>query len=251
MSATIYRLEGVVKRYHRPDGGIEFEMAVPHLELRAGDRLALSAPSGAGKSTLLNMLLLAMSPSEAVAFDIFLPEGRSADVVTLWHADRRRQLGALRRELLGFVLQTGGLLPFLSVRQNITLPSQLRGRSVAAGDLADLADSLGIAALLERKPDQLSVGERQRVSLARALAARPAVLVADEPSASLDRQNAEAIMQLLLQQAGRLGTCIVLASHDTALIERHGLEQLSFAAERGEDGHARSLFWREDDTRCV
>ncbi|MGH8355765.1 MAG: ATP-binding cassette domain-containing protein, partial [Pseudomonas sp.] len=137
--------------------------------------------------------------------------------------------------VMGYVLQTGGLLGFLDVQRNIGLSRALLGLPVDAA-VRRLAEQLEIADQLHKLPAALSVGQRQRVSIARALAHGPSIVLADEPTASLDPLNAERVMQLLVAQAEERGVCIVVATHDETLARRAGLQLQPLQVQRGEDG---------------
>ncbi|MFI8746685.1 ABC transporter ATP-binding protein [Pseudomonas sp. NPDC077186] len=211
-----------------------YRLQVPRLDLRPGQRLALVGPSGSGKSTLLDLLALVLSPDPGGTLE-FTRDGRSTDIAGLWRHDRQDQLAALRSQLLGYVLQTGGLLGFLDVRGNIGLSRALLGLPEDA-TVQRLAERLEIADQLDKLPAALSVGQRQRVSIARALAHGPALVLADEPTASLDPLNAERVMQLLVERAQEQGACILIATHDEALARRVGLQLLRLSVERGGQG---------------
>ncbi|WP_246828371.1 ATP-binding cassette domain-containing protein [Ectothiorhodospira sp. PHS-1] len=131
MSTAMVSLEGVVK--HREQGGSRFELEVPAFSVTAGEMVAVVGASGCGKSTLLDLLAMVMEPTEADRFQ-FKPrrDTPSIDVRVLWNRSREAELAGLRRDYLGYVLQTGGLLPFVSVRDNIRLPGRIRGRAGAA-----------------------------------------------------------------------------------------------------------------------
>lgn len=133
------------------------------------------------------------------------------------------------------MLQTGGLLGFLDVRGNIALSRQLLGLK-DDGSVARLAEQLEITDQLDKKPAALSVGQRQRVSCARALAHGPQLLLADEPTAALDPLNAERVMQALLAQARHNGTCCVIATHDEPLARASGLQVRRISCRRDADG---------------
>jgi putative ABC transport system ATP-binding protein len=190
--------------------------------LRRGSHVALVGPSGSGKSTLLDMLALALAPDAADVFYLADGEGRAIDVGGKWQRGDSDGLAALRRERLGYVLQTGGLLPFLSVRENIALPLRLNGRR-DDGAVDAIAERLGIADRLGLRPGALSVGERQRAAIARALIHQPALVIADEPTASVDQANAEKIFGLFAELIAQSGVAAVVATHDRALAERFGL----------------------------
>jgi putative ABC transport system ATP-binding protein len=214
---------------------------VPELKIRPGEIAVVKGASGCGKSTLLDLLALALRPDGAAYF-AFRPEHREpADPLSLWQRGDLDGLGRLRGAHIGYVLQTGGLLPFLSARENIELPCRLLGQD-PRGQTDRLAERLGIAGLLARPPGRLSVGERQRVAIARALVHRPSVVLADEPTASVDPVNAAAILGLFLELVSQCGASAVIASHDWQPDAIPGVQVLGHRIER--DGPiARSLFW--------
>ncbi len=222
------RLHGVRKT--RGQGAQRYSLQVDRLHLAAGARVALVGPSGCGKSTLLDLLALVLAPDVAEGFVL-----AETDVAGLWRQRHLDQLAALRSRQLGYVLQAGGLLGFLDVRDNIRLPRQLLGLG-EDGSVERLAEALDVHDQLAKKPAALSLGQRQRVSCARALAHAPALLLADEPTAALDPVNAERVMQLLLREAqARQVTCVV-ATHDEALARSAGLSVLRMACRRDADG---------------
>ena len=182
------------------------------LDVRAGALTAVTGRSGSGKSTLLQMLAGLAAPD-------------SGDVVVLGRDlarldDTGRAL--LRREHIGVVTQGGELVPFLTAQETVEVALELRGLP-PAGALPAL-ESVGLGELAGQRVSRLSPGERQRVAVARALAARPALLIADEPTARLDEENARAVGALLADLARRTGAAIVCATHDPALIEHAGIE---------------------------
>jgi len=188
-----------------------FELSVPRLEISRGMKLAVVGPSGCGKSTLLDLLSMVSLPA---SMECFAPnEGHEFDVAALWRDRRHDRLAALRRLSIGYVLQTGGLLPFLPVRQNIGLSRALLGLRPEP-EVGEAANSLGVAQQLDKHPATLSVGERQRAAVARALAHRPAVVIADEPTAALDPANAATVMRLFVDLADRFGVTMIVATHD-------------------------------------
>jgi ABC-type lipoprotein export system ATPase subunit len=229
------RLEGVVKR--RVGGERGFEIAVDRLELEAGTVRALAGPSGCGKSTLIDMAGLALRPEAARRFTLELDGGPPVDLARLWSEGRLDTLAALRARHFGYVPQQGALLPFLSVRANIALPQALAGR-IDAARVEHLARRLGIAELLDERPERISVGQRQRVAVARALAHAPAFVLADEPTGALDPENAQTVLRLLLELVEAEAIGVLLVSHDHALIERLGIRRLPLDARPGPRGWA-------------
>ena len=191
-------------------GGAGFTLLVDHLALPPGGRIAVTGPSGCGKSTLLALLALALRPD---AGEVLALSGQ--DAMAHWRAGRGDALAALRGRAIGFVPQTGALLPFLSLRDNIMLPQRILRRADPARTGA-LAARLGIAAVLDRMPGQVSVGQRQRAAVARALGHRPGVVLADEPTASVHPAQADEVLALLTETAERDGAALVITTHDAA-----------------------------------
>ncbi|UII71469.1 ABC transporter ATP-binding protein [Pseudomonas sp. HN11] len=211
-------------------GSQRYSLVIPALALRAGEQLAIVGPSGCGKSTLLDLLALVLAPDRVGQFEF-----HRHDVAGLWRGDQQSTLAALRSQHLGYVLQTGGLLGFLDVRGNIALSRQLLGLK-EDGSVARLAEQLEISDQLAKRPDALSVGQRQRVSCARALAHAPQLVLADEPTASLDPLNAERVMQALLAQAREHRAACVIATHDEPLARASGLQVRRISCRRDADG---------------
>jgi putative ABC transport system ATP-binding protein len=238
-AAPVYHCRDLVKWRGGPDGG--FELRVPELRVHPGEVVLLSGPSGCGKSTLLDLLALALRPSRAALFRFQPRRGRPAEIMALWDRGDLDALARLRGMHLGYVLQTGGLLPFLTVRENVELCCRLLGQTPEPG-ATQLAERLGIGTHLDKKPAQLSVGERQRVAIARALAHRPGILLADEPTASVDPLNAAAIMELLFDLVRRFGVTAVIASHERHDAFAGRVRVLEHRLERS-GGLTRSLFW--------
>lgn len=218
----------------RGQGSQRYSLRVPSLELHAGQQVAVVGPSGCGKSTLLDLLALVLSPDDGGQFSFEL-DGAALDIAALWRGEQHDALAALRRKACGYVLQTGGLLEFLDVRGNIDLPRRLL--DLPQDDrLQRLAAHLEIADYLDARPNRLSVGQRQRVGIARALVHNPRLVLADEPTASLDPANAQRVMHLLVDQARSSRTCTVIATHDEPLAREAGLSVLPIHWQRDSDG---------------
>ena len=233
----LFSLRGVQRAY-RGDAA-PFALEVPEFDLAEGEALALAGPSGSGKSTLLMMLALAAPPDDARRFDF-----AGQDVLRLWRQGRRDALAALRAGRIGVVPQTGGLLPYLSVAGNIALTQRIAGRSDPARVRA-LAEELGIGAQLAKRPAALSVGQRQRAAIARALAHRPALVLADEPTASVHPELADAVLALLKRECAAAGAALLVATHDPERAARAGYPVLACVTHApGQDGIARSVFTR-------
>jgi putative ABC transport system ATP-binding protein len=196
----VLRVQGLAKRY---DETPVFEGV--DLELPAGRFIALLGESGVGKSTLLNCLAGLDAPTAGRI------EVLGQDLAALDEAGRAR----LRRAHLGFVFQAFHVLPHLSVADNVALPLLLLGRDDPARVQEVLAE-VGLQALAQRLPEQLSGGQLQRVAIARALVHRPALLLADEPSGNLDPDTAERVMQALAAQVRQHRAACVLVTHSQA-----------------------------------
>ena len=197
-------------------GGSRFTLLIERFEVASGARVAVVGPSGCGKSTLFALLALALRPDAGEVLTL-----AGADALALWRAGRGDALAALRGRSLGFVPQTGALLPFLSLRDNIALPQRILARPDPAR-VSALAERLGIAAILDRRPAAVSVGQRQRAAVARALAHRPAAVLADEPTASVHPAQADDILDLLTRAATEDGAALVIATHDPARAQAAG-----------------------------
>jgi lipoprotein-releasing system ATP-binding protein len=204
----VLRLERIERRY-----GDLVVLQPSDLALRRGETIALLGPSGSGKSSLLHMagLLEAPSGGEVVI------EGRACSKLS----DRARTL--IRRDALGFVYQFHHLLPEFSALGNVMLPQLIAGRkkAEAEGNAKRLLSALGLGNRLHHQPGQLSGGEQQRAAIARALANRPKVLLADEPTGNLDSKNAQMVMDLLAALHKR-GSTIVMVTHDARSAEQAG-----------------------------
>jgi putative ABC transport system ATP-binding protein len=142
------------------------------------------------------------------------------------------QLAHIRRSQIGYVLQSGGLLPFLTVRDNILLPCALNGLADQWEVLEILAARLNISDQLTKKPRYLSGGQRQRAAIARALAHRPSVVLADEPTAAVDRINAGEIGRIFKSLAEEMGVTLLLASHDQQMVSATADRVFMFQVEK-------------------
>ncbi len=203
--ATVATASGVVRELagRRVLDGLD-------LEVRRGELCVVTGRSGSGKTTLLR-LLAGLDRPDAGEMTLL---GRPLAGLD------RAELAAMRREHVGIVPQESGLVPFLGARENVELGLLVRGVR-GGGEAARAAcESVGLSHRLELPVSQLSAGERARVAVARALAARPALLLADEPTSRLDRDGANAIGDLLVRLAREQGSAIVCATHDRAVVER-------------------------------
>jgi putative ABC transport system ATP-binding protein len=174
------------------------------VEFARGQFTTIMGPSGSGKSTLLHCSagLDTLTSGQAFVGD--------ADLSTL----DDRQLTLLRRDRLGFVFQAFNLVPTLTAMENIMLPLTLAGRSGDRQWIDTLIDTVGLADRLHHRPDELSGGQQQRVAVARALATRPAIVFADEPTGNLDSQAGADVLKFLRQAVQDMDQTIVMVSHD-------------------------------------
>ena len=181
------------------------------LSVRPGEVFAVMGPSGSGKTTLLNVLGLVTEPTGGR----LVLSGQD-----IYGGRFRPSLQRLRRERLGFIFQFANLIPFLTARENVLLSLDLIGVTgrAAAGRADELLASLGVADRSHLLPEKLSGGERQRVAIARALANDPKLILADEPTASLDAERGLAVMRLLRRLADEHGTAVLVVTHDTRML---------------------------------
>lgn len=240
------QMESLLKRRGQDDSG--FELRVPELQIDTGEVVALVGESGCGKSTLLDLIALILAPTSAGRFTLHLAaEGAERDLAALWAKGDERALAALRRETLGYIPQTGGLLSFLSVRENIRLPCRIKGLTLTDQELKTLAKRLGVAEYLDRKPHALSIGQRQRVSILRAIAHRPRLLLADEPTAALDKPRARAVLADMNALARQQQLAVVVVTHDLDLLADHIDRAYTFEIERLSESQTRSTCRALDD----
>lgn len=174
------------------------------LEIRRGEFVAIMGTSGSGKTTLLNLLGGLELPTEGfLCVDGVCPAELSAEERTIF-----------RREKIGFVFQKFNLLPSITVLENLLLPLKLLKLEIQREEIETLADQLGIGEKLYQMPDRLSGGQQQRVAIARALLHRPPVILADEPTGSLDRKTGTAVMEQMRDMCRKTGQTLVVVTHE-------------------------------------
>ena len=210
----------------RLTGKSSFRVCLPELKLRAGDVVVIQGDSGSGKSTLLEMIGMILKPDKVDGFKLFL-DHNDLDIAKWINNNDINQLANIRAQYLGFMLQTGGLLPFLKIYDNILLPIKLLQKNVDNARLEYLIDKLGISHLLNKYPKQLSIGERQRASFIRSIIHKPALLLADEPTSALDPYNANLLFDLIIEQAQQDNIAAIIVTHDWQRISTKGLFTLS------------------------
>ena len=208
---SVLRGVGLGRRYGSGQTAVE-ALADVDIEVRAGRLTVVRGPSGSGKTTLLNLLggLDRPTSGRVLLGDDVLSELSEAE------------LAASRRDRIGYVFQNFGLIPVLSAAENVEVPLRLRRMERGQRDerVAEVFELVGLTRHAGQRPGELSGGQQQRVGVARALVARPEVLIADEPTGQLDSETAERIMDLILEVTRIRGTATVVATHDPLLISR-------------------------------
>jgi putative ABC transport system ATP-binding protein len=205
------RIEGLRKRYGEGDTAVDALKEV-NMVVAPGEVVGLIGPSGSGKSTLLKCLGAVIEPTAGrmiLGGQTIYDDG--------WKIP---DLRALRRDSIGFVFQAPYLIPFLDVTDNVALMPMLAGRpnGQARERALELLNALDVGHRARAQPSELSGGEQQRVSIARALANQPPVILADEPTAPLDSERALAVMRILNRMAAQYRTAIIVVTHDEKII---------------------------------
>lgn len=205
---AIIAVENVFKSVTDSTGTLDILRDI-HFDLHQGETVAIVGASGSGKSTLLSIIAGLDTPTRGTVRldgdDLF--------------AGSEDQRAALRARKIGFVFQSFQLLGNLTALENVMLPLELAGRKDARRAATDMLARVGLAERLNRYPKVLSGGEQQRVALARAFVVRPSVLLADEPTGSLDFATGETIMNLMFDLNREQGTTLVLVTHDRAIAD--------------------------------
>ena len=205
--------------------GEAYRVCMPKLELSTGEVAAIVGPSGCGKSTLLESLGLILKPDQVEEFrlqDMDLASNKSLSLQR-----REKYWARVRQHCMGFVPQTGGLLPFLSVKQNIELSTKMSGTALSATVQQTVIERLNLGPLLKRLPRDLSIGERQRVSFARSIAHQPMLLLADEPTAALDPLLAKELFSLIVDISRELRISALIVTHEWSIVADLGIRQIT------------------------
>jgi putative ABC transport system ATP-binding protein len=205
------RAEKLTRTFSSPAGDVHACVDVD-LSVAPGELVVVRGASGAGKTTLLNLLGGLDRPTSGRVW-IGAVEATSLDEETL---------ARLRREQLGFIFQSFGLIPVLSAAENVELPLRIARTAAAERDerVADALRLVGLADHAAQRPAELSGGQQQRVGIARAIAARPQVLIADEPTGQLDSRTAATVMDLIGDLVHTQGIAAVVSTHDPLLVQR-------------------------------
>ena len=209
--SDVIRAEALRRTYQQGSVSVEALRGVS-LSIQEQEFTALVGPSGSGKSTLLNLLGLLDSPTEGTVYLNGAPvSGQS-----------KRQAAQIRLHQIGFVFQAYNLLPVLTAFENAEYTLLLQGKSPKERRerITPLLERMGLGDAMHRRPHELSGGQQQRVAVCRAIAANPRLVLADEPTANLDRQSAATLLDLMAELNERDGITFVFASHDPLVMER-------------------------------
>lgn len=228
----IVRVEGIFKDYFLGNQIVQALSDIT-LDIEQGVFLAISGPSGSGKTTLLNVIGCIDAPTEGRLFI-------NGHDVTDWSSNR---LADLRAHSIGFIFQTFNLLPVLSAAENVEYPLLYRkdvSKKERQERVAYFLDMVGLTKYADHRPSQMSGGQRQRVAIARALAIKPTLILADEPTANLDRATGTEILHLMRDINRKLGTTFIFSTHDQRVID------MADRLVRIEDGVLRELGVRRD-----
>lgn len=230
------RARNLVSELAQPGRFFRFELR--NLDVAPGDICVIAGPSGSGKTLLLETLGLLLRPKSGEC-RIRDPRCGEIDIRALWDGPAKL-LSHARGRAYGFVPQSGGLVPFLTARENVAL-SQDAAERRDADFLEFLIHRLGLSDVAEAKPGQLSIGQRQRVAIGRALAHRPALVIADEPTSALDAALRETVYAALLEVANETETSVVMSSHDADAATLLGVRQFAAEARAVEGGAVGAL----------
>jgi putative ABC transport system ATP-binding protein len=206
----MFRLESVSKCYpHRENEVVALRPT--SLQISTGGYVAVVGPSGSGKTTLLSILGGMLAPTSG---KVWLDDFSLYDVT----AARRAEV---RRQKIGFVFQTFNLIPYLTALENVQIPLMLAGQTMTqdSGRTLELLERVGLEGRAHHKPSELSVGQQQRVALARTLVNDPAVILADEPTGNLDPESRRHVLEFLDELCGE-GRTVVMVTHDPVAAER-------------------------------
>ncbi len=224
---TLLELRDLKKSYRSPEGGLQTVLDVEHFTLEAEEQVVLVGTSGSGKTTFLNVVAGILKPDQGqVLFD-------GTDLARLGEGGR----DVLRAREMGYVFQSFNLLEGYTSLENVLL-GMLFGPGPDRAFARELLEELGLGHRLRHRPSQLSVGQQQRVSLARALANRPRLVLADEPTGNLDPHHAGEALRLIRELCSRHGAALLLVSHAREVLEQFERVVAFSELNRAEEGTA-------------
>lgn len=204
------KLEHIKKTYGQPDGTVVPILNIPNFEIAAGEQVVLIGPSGCGKTTMLHTIAGITNPDSGKVFIDGIELTRYSE------AARDR----IRADKIGYVFQTFNLLPGFSAFENVMLGMSFAKGKASAKRAKSLLEKIGLGHRLNNKPHQLSVGEQQRVAIARSLANQPALLLADEPTANVDPSNQKQIIDLITENCREENVALLMVTHSTDVAAR-------------------------------
>ncbi len=203
---TVLKFKNVTKNFKDGNQTIEAVKATT-LQFEKGEIIAIVGPSGSGKSTFLTMAGALQTPSEGAIY---------IDDEDITHMSQKA-LSKVRMDKIGFILQTSNLVPFLTVKQQFELLSKHKKNVLKQEDYDKLMHQLGLTQIGKQLPSEISGGQKQRVAIAKALYTNPSIILADEPTASLDTDNAMAVMEILKEQSQLRQKICIIVTHDERL----------------------------------
>lgn len=198
-----------LKKYYGNGENLVKAIDNDNIDIKEGEFVAIVGKSGSGKSTLLHMMGGLDNPKEGKVYI------NDKDIFSL----KEEKLAIFRRRNIGFIFQNFNLIPSLNVWENITLPVGLDGKEINKPFVTDIINSLGLESKVDALPNTLSGGQQQRVAIARALVARPAIILADEPTGNLDSKTSDEVMSLLKTMIKKYNQTLVMITHDETIAQ--------------------------------
>ena len=198
-----------LKKYYGNGENLVKAIDNANIDIKEGEFVAIVGKSGSGKSTLLHMMGGLDNPTEVKVYI------NDKDIFSL----KEEELAIFRRRNIGFIFQNFNLIPSLNVWENITLPVGLDGKEINKPFVTDIINSLGLESKVDALPNTLSGGQQQRVAIARALVARPAIILADEPTGNLDSKTSDEVMSLLKTMIKKYNQTLVMITHDETIAQ--------------------------------
>lgn len=206
VKSPVVSLSDVTKIYGRGDTRVRALKGID-LAINKGEFTSIMGPSGSGKSTMLHVIAGLDNPTKGVV---------TVDGIDITHL-KDKELTELRRSRIGFIFQSFNLVPTLNVEDNILLPMQLSNQKIDKEWMSRVVQVLGLSDRLKHRPSELSGGQQQRVAVARALVARPAIIVADEPTGNLDSKTSDEVLSILRQAVDEFGQSVIMVTHNPAV----------------------------------